>query len=273
MIPANQYDGSRGQDSKGHEFLEWTKNYLIGQAPDIQMLLKWAQNHDPLPDDLKEFEKLVTEEAMTMADVGAPDPMVLSGHLWSYLNSALVSKAKTIFSNVPERHGLEAWRRIYKWMHSGSAVQRRAIKRTLDNLPQMKRLEDVATQIEEWERTIRRYTAAGGRRQDDEEMKLQLTEMLPEELAKSLSWRVDEFKTFEELRDHVLERTEQILFVQGRNPRIYAAEAEDQAAGIQNTPPGASGVPTGRQGQETAASTTDNDDNKGIAWCVPDALH
>ena len=47
------------------------------------------------------------------------------------------------------------------------------------------------------EGATRKYVAAGGRRPDDEEAKLQLAELLPDELSSSLSWRIDEFSSYE----------------------------------------------------------------------------
>ena len=47
--------------------------------------------------------------------------------------------------------------------------------------------------------------------------------MLLEDLGKSLSWHVDEFQSYQALRDHVIERTEERLFVQGKVSRVYAA--------------------------------------------------
>ena len=193
----------------------------------MEPLLKWAEQQQGK--EIEHTRVLRRVNAEVMRDVSAPDPTVLAGHIWSYLNAALTKSAATVFRNLPARHGLEAWRRIYRWVNSGSAIQRRALKRKLDSTPPWKSLEDVAVGIENWELTLRQYEQAGGKGIDDEEKRLTLVELLPDVLSKTLSWRTEEFKTYEDLKEHVLERTEQLIFHHGggRSVGIHAIPHEE----------------------------------------------
>ncbi len=82
--------------------------YLIGRAPGIETLLKWAESRnlqrDPQPIDRNEVGVQTTPNGV--------DPSVLDGHMWGFLNLNLTGQAKEIFNNVPPMHGLEVWRRV-----------------------------------------------------------------------------------------------------------------------------------------------------------------
>jgi len=130
--PENQYNGSR-TDGSGPIWYEWTRNYLVGQAPDVEPLLQWAESQESRKISNEEVEVLLQNPGFSGMDAGAPAPSILSGHVWQYLNAALVKNAAEIFRNLQTRNGLEAWRRIFRWIYSGSAVQRRTLKKRVDN--------------------------------------------------------------------------------------------------------------------------------------------
>ena len=87
---------------------EASADYLIGRAPDMDSLLRWAEyrnrQEDPKPITRKDVDMQVT--------VSGIDPSVLDGHLWAFLNLNLTNQAKDVFHNVPGVHGLEVWRRL-----------------------------------------------------------------------------------------------------------------------------------------------------------------
>ena len=81
---SNQGDGS---PETGPAWMRWTRLYLIGNAPDAEVMLNAAE---------------MAQRPITMQDVASlsgttrinVDPVVLSGHIWRYLNQATTKSAR-----------------------------------------------------------------------------------------------------------------------------------------------------------------------------------
>ena len=208
---SNQYDASR-TDGSGPAWYEWTKNYLVGQAPDVEPLLNWAELQGSRKIAMEEIATL-SQDGSIMTDADAPDPSVLGGHIWQYLNAALIKNAAEVFRNLPMRHGLEAWRRIYRWIHSGSAVQRRTLKKRVDNPASAKDVGQVAMAVETWETNIRLLKSASGNPPSDEERRMTLAELLPKSMRDQLLWKYDDFEDYEAFKTHVLSKAEELEYM------------------------------------------------------------
>ena len=144
-----QYDGSKN----GEVWRTDTMNYLIGRAPDIEGLLRWAESRnlqqDPPPISRTEVNLQVTPNGV--------DPSVLDGHLWGFLNLNLTGQAKEIFNNVPTMHGLEVWRRINGELFTLTDLRQLDYQTLVYAHTAAHSLQRVRTSIENWETNLRKY--------------------------------------------------------------------------------------------------------------------
>ena len=86
-----------------------TKNYLVGCAFEMELLLDEAEGFRKLPLTPNDVVALATwsDSAMMNYDVHR-----LDRELWSFPNLNLTGKVKETFDTLPWLHGLEAWRRV-----------------------------------------------------------------------------------------------------------------------------------------------------------------
>ncbi len=173
---------------------------------------------------------------MCDADEFSPTPSILSGHVWQYLNAALVKSAGEVFRNLPLRNGLEAWRRIYRWIHSGSPIQRRTLKKRVDQPGAARDIAHVPMAIEQWETNMRLLRSAGGKDIDDEEKRMTLAEILPRGMRDHLIWKYDDFANYEEFKQHVLGKAEELDYLdrERRHPGAHAVEFEQVEDALQD---------------------------------------
>ena len=96
--------------------------YLVGKCADMGNLLRWAElQREPVTAaSLEEAVRLGSDPLLSMISDGA-DPVVLSYHLWGFLNINLVDKAWDILDNVEMQNGFEVWRQVL-----GSITQKSA---------------------------------------------------------------------------------------------------------------------------------------------------
>ena len=96
----NQWDGK----ADGHGWKEFIRCYLIGRMPQVKHVLKWAEQHQAC--------EIATTSVAQLRPHMDEDPVVINHLLWAFFNVNLVDKARDIFCNVEESHGLEVWRRV-----------------------------------------------------------------------------------------------------------------------------------------------------------------
>ena len=176
---SNQGDGS---PETGPAWMRWTRLYLIGNAPDAEAMLNAAE---------------MAQRPITMQDVASlggatrmnVDPVVLSGHIWRYLNQATTKSARSIFENLEARNGMEAWRRLYRHIHKGSLLQKHTLGLKIQSpAAYLKEAGNLAIGIDKWEQDIRDYVAAGGQYPAEDTMVMNLCSSLPGTLRSNLIW-------------------------------------------------------------------------------------
>ena len=81
-------------------------NYFIGQCPDAELLLKWAQSFQHT-----ELTQLEVKNCGLAIDA---DPVQVSQRIWSWLQIPLMGSGTTEldFNNAEKLNGLEVWRRL-----------------------------------------------------------------------------------------------------------------------------------------------------------------
>ncbi len=114
----NQFNGS---SDSGPTWRIFTRNYLMGTMPEVKALLKWAEERQHAK---IEYDDLIALNETRMLDNCA---VVMSHHVWRYLNLNLTGGAKTIHTNTDESNGLEVWRKLTLDITSRSAARRKLL--------------------------------------------------------------------------------------------------------------------------------------------------
>ena len=167
----NQFNGS---SDSGPTWRIFTRNYLMGTMPEVKALLKWAEERQHAK---IEYDDLIALNETRMLDNCA---VVMSHHVWRYLNLNLTGGAKTIHTNTDESNGLEVWRKLTLDITSRSAARRKLLHDQVYNPKHIGSLPAVKMAIEHWEAFVTQYEDAGGTAPDDGMRQVLLVGMLPE---------------------------------------------------------------------------------------------
>ena len=207
-----------GSPDTGPSWFRWTRMYLIGNA-DCEEMLKWAESRtNPITKD--EVARMINPTL---------DPTVLSGHLWKYLNQALVKNGRVVFENLETRNGFEAWRRIHRMIFKSSMLQKHTLGLKITQPEKyLKESNNLSAGIEKWEQDIRNYIDAGGQAPNDDLMVVQLCAALPSTLRSNLILRTDEFRDYAQFKHYVTEQTEKLEHFGGRGALNILEEEDDE---------------------------------------------
>ena len=205
----NKYDGHSG----GERWHEKTGKFFIGECPDCELLLPWAQQKGKVP---------ISKEMITVETQGWPletDPNIISANMWSYFNLNLEGEAAEFFKAVPHRNGLEAWRMLTDHIGKTATPESRSeIRARLRVIHPMKAdLSNVEIVLERWERDLRELASAAGEVKSDEEKKDTLISMLPKDFREAMIWKSSDFPSYFELRTHVLTKMREIRKTRGQS--------------------------------------------------------
>ena len=214
----NQGDGS---PESGPAWMSWTRLYMIGNAPDAEHLLNFAESAQT---------PIMNQHVASMN--GSPqltvDPTILSGHIWKYLNQATVKSARSIFENLEIRNGLEAWRRLYRHIHKGSLLQKHTLGQKIQSpASYLKEAGNLSIGIDKWEQDIRDYMAAGGQAPAEDAMVMNLCSALPGTLRSNLIWRTNEFQSYMHFKHYVVEQVERLEHFNGKNAVMFMGDEEE----------------------------------------------
>ena len=213
-----------GSPESGPAWMKWTRLYLIGNALDAEALLKMAETATG---------EITMHDVANLALPSSPvrlttDPVILSSHIWRYLNQATVKSARAVFENLEVRNGLEAWRRLYRHIHKGSLLQKHTLGMKIQQpAAYLKEAGNIAVGIEKWEQDIRDYVSAGGVWPAQDAMVMNLCSALPATLRSNLIWRTNEFSSYMHFKHYVTEQAERIEHFNGKNA-IMLMDDEDE---------------------------------------------
>jgi len=210
-----KFDGVRG----GVAWKGKTERHFISRAPIIKDVLKWAEEC--------ELEVITVEKFLQAVGGKLDEDQVLSVNaaLWGFLSAAVSGTAETMFRNADTLNGLDAWRRLSRFVNHGKAIRLETLRREVKtlHLKPITSLSKVEEGVAEWENTLNEYVLAGGTPTSDAEKKSDLLAVLPHELQADLLWRSTDAGSFQEFRDHVLTQTSKILMNQKKLP-IHAVD-------------------------------------------------
>ncbi len=202
------------------------REILYLSAPILKEILEWAEK-----EDMDE----ITEDKFRQAVGGRltrDQVSMVNAALWGFLSNGISGPAEAAFKRASTLNGLDAWRRMARYIDHGRGIRLETLRREAKMLHMrpIKNLDGVEQGITEFENTLIEYAQAGGTAMSDEEMKSDLLAILPLELRETLLWRAQEEGSFSKFRDHVILQTSKILMNRQRLP-VHAVGDEPEAHG------------------------------------------
>ena len=215
-----QYNGSK---ESGAAWRERVRGYLISKSPILHQMLPWAEGHD----------QMVITTAMTTAAVAGRttpgDLTLLSIAVWGFLGTCCTSTAETIHGSGEKLNGFETWRRLCRHIDMGASLHLEELRSAVRHvvLKPIRRLEDVAIGVIEFEQTFRRYREAGGTMPPESELKSDLLAILPGEIREHLLIRsTDSGVSFLQFKDFVVSQTSRILVARRKSPMVGSLDVD-----------------------------------------------
>ena len=132
---------------------------------------------------------------------------LLNSDILGFLSNCISGEAQTIFKKTGTLMGVEAWRRISRFIDHGREVRLETLRnevRMIRGRFVIKSLEEVIIGIAKLENKIDEYVEAGGTRPGDQEMKSDLNAALPPKLSELLCIKQSDPKmSYESFKDFV----------------------------------------------------------------------
>ena len=147
--------------------------------------------------------------------------MTANAEIWGFLSNAVSGTAETIFKRSAVLNGLDAWRRLVRYIDHGRPIRLENLRREVRqlHLKPIKNLEGIDEGVAEFENTLFKYAQAGGRPYSDEEMKADLLGILPSEIREDLLWHAtDPNASFQRFRDTVTSQAAKVVLNRRRLP-------------------------------------------------------
>ena len=214
-----RFDGTKG----GVAYKKKLENYFMPQAPIIRELLKWAERED--------MERIDHDRCMQAVGNALTSDQVytVNAGVWGFLSGGISGAALEMFNRADDLEGLDAWRRVTRYITNGSEAHREKLRQAVKHIQfkQMKNLESVELGVAEFENVMDQYSQAGGTRPSDSELKTDLLHILPGELSELLLiTAASEGTSFQAFRDLVTIQAGKILMSRHKAP-IHSVQVSE----------------------------------------------
>ncbi len=198
------------------------ERHMIGRAPILKEILEWAESCELKEIDIDTFELAVSKK------VNPEQALMLNAALWGFLSAAISGTAETIFKGAKTLNGIDAWRRLARFIDHGKAIRLETLRQEVKMLhtKSIASLDKVEEGVAAWENVHQEYALAGGTLPEDPEMKADLLAVLPSEIRETLLWKTtEEAVSYQQFRDHVLTQAGRVLMNRRKLP-VHAVEEE-----------------------------------------------
>ena len=216
------FDGQKG----GAAWKCKVGNYFVSKCPAARSLLAWAEKFEG-----EEISETTLHEIATMPGTVMSPPLMdsLNAQIWGFLSNCVAAEADTVFKGALDLQGLDAWRRILRYISHGHGIQLEQMRTDMKtvHLRPIKNLETVAIGIAEFELRLKEYGELGGTLPDEQEKKTDLLNILPAALRENLLWRATDPGPYIRFRDMVRSQAARSLMMQRRLP-LHKIEEQRQ---------------------------------------------
>ncbi len=214
-----RFNGTKG----GLAWKGKVERHFISRAPILKEILEWAEACELQEIDPTIFAKAVVKK------LDDEQAIIVNAALWGFLSAAVSGTAEAIFKGAGSLNGIDAWRRLVRFINHGKALRLETLRREVKLLhtKPISSLDKVEEGVAEWENVYREYKLAGGTMPQDPEMKADLLAVLPAELRETLLWKTtEEDVSYQQFRDHVLTQAGRVLMNRRKLP-IHALDVEE----------------------------------------------
>ena len=136
------------------------------------------------------------------------NPVVLSHHVWGFLQHCLSGAGKQVFKSATRQDGFNVWRVLTLEINSRTACVRHALRNQCQQVPQAANNGLVWKAIADWEALYTKYREAGGTAMEFEDRRGQILRILPKDLRKDAFRRLTDFHTIPVLKEWIREQLE-----------------------------------------------------------------
>ncbi len=221
--PEFEYHGVEGGMARRQKI----RNYFVGQCPDCEQLLNWAEAHETVI-TIPEVQWLDGPTGGLALDQSAA---VVAGHIWTFLGVALKGKAEAVYNTGGEervRNGLEAWRKVYTHIVNSTKLHNMGLRDQVYQPREARQYGDVTAAINEWESTYRDFTLTGGGKMGDYELKMTMLKILPSSMRDNMLYRaMDESVPYQRFRDICVHRVAELKYLAGTHTESQRGYEED----------------------------------------------
>ena len=161
MVPSRRFPAAKdAKEGETDSWLEETRNYLVGQAWEMEALLKWSESWG---------STTITPEVVRQCSgmMHDTDPVRLDRDLWSWVNLNQQGTARNTFRNAPRLQEFEAWRRVVVPLKPKTVARRHAMHTPVHNPPKVARLVDATDALQRWDHEVADYLEIGGQDIDE----------------------------------------------------------------------------------------------------------
>ena len=154
------------------------------------VIMRWAETAALVDYTVDHIDEDLLKRACG-AKINQEQLETLNAAIWGYLSECVAGEAETIFKSANTLNGIDAWRRLVRYIDHGRGIRLESLRtemRSLHTRP-IKSLEGVTIGITEYDNKMKEYVEAGGRPTEDEEKKADLLAILPQDLRANLLWR------------------------------------------------------------------------------------
>ncbi len=221
-----KFDGSKG----GVKWKGKLERYFMSKCPALKAILEWAEVAE-----VSEITEGLLKEAVGQG-MELEQCETLNSAVWGFLSNCLAGEAETIFKGANSLNGIDAWRRVIRYIDHGKSIRLETLRneiRTIHLRP-IKNLESITVGIAEFENKIAEYVDMGGREPHNDDKKADLLAILPEQLRENLLWRATDPGPFHEFRDMVQAQAAKVMLNRRRLP-VHKVEAEEEEPSAEPT--------------------------------------
>jgi hypothetical protein len=214
-LPSSNAEFKFNGNNQGKGGVAWkskTERYMIGKVPALNVILRWSETTSLAEHHTDHISEALFGQACGMK-INQEQQETLNAAMWGFLSECVGGEAETIFKSAQTLNGIDAWRRLVRYIDHGRGIRLEAMRTEMRSihLKSIKNLEGVTVGITEFDNKVRDYVEAGGKAADDEERKNDLLAILPPDLRANLLWRATDPGPYVAFRDMVLAQTNKVF--------------------------------------------------------------
>ena len=200
-----------GGDKGADAWYRTLKGYFTGACPMIKPILDWVESKDEAPID---DEEISLESMNWMID--GESPIVLSQHVWKFLQMVVSGTAANTFKASPELNGFDAWRALIWDVNRGRAGRMMKMHDEVHKPNSVRTYTEVPDLLNRYVTNLMEFKSSNGVVPSDLQMKQSLLRAFPQELREALLLKAAEPETLMQFIAHVRTKIAFILQCRGQ---------------------------------------------------------